>query len=181
MLFLQNIVEGMNSKEIKVQAINKIRILFVAASIITGLIAGTSVEKYVVRIPAWQKMDILQWAEFSKYEYLGYGLYFYLIKSFICLILFSTILFLSVKYKIRSIKWRSVLLLVLSFSTLGFTLHIAPLMFSLPQLGNDQAAIKKVFDEVNYWGAYRTVLQLLCFIICIFYTGKVFLLKFFNS
>src|SRR5262245_9604934 len=52
-------------------------ILVLAATIVTGLLAGTSLDKAVVQLPARRRMSIHGFANFSRANDLGNGLFMY--------------------------------------------------------------------------------------------------------
>lgn len=173
--------EKIHTKEVKVKAINSMRLQLVFACILSGLLAGTNIENYLIRIPAWRKLNILDWAAFSQHSYLSYGFYFYCFISLSCLVLFLSVLFLVYKYNFSHFKWRIIVLALLSGITILFTFFTAPLMFSLPHIGEDALKIKNVFDEVNYWGGFRAIAHVACFILCVFAAGKAFIFKLINN
>ena len=52
-------------------------ILILAATILTGLLAGASLDKAIVQLPARHRMGVIGFAAFSKANDLGNGLIFY--------------------------------------------------------------------------------------------------------
>src|SRR5215831_10464805 len=53
------------------------RELLVAAAGMSGLLAGANADRYIVQVPAWRRLDVLTWAEHSRYADLGNGRFWY--------------------------------------------------------------------------------------------------------
>src|SRR5437899_881 len=53
------------------------RVLLVAATGLSGLLAGASADRYLVQMPAWRRLDVLIWAERSRHADLGNGRFWY--------------------------------------------------------------------------------------------------------
>ena len=54
--------------------INLTLILILAATVVTGLLAGASLDKAIVQLPARNRMGVVGFAKFSKANDLGNGL-----------------------------------------------------------------------------------------------------------
>src|SRR5262249_30154069 len=144
-----------DSRQIKLKAISQLRYLLIGASLLSGWMAGNSIERYFIRVHAWRKIDLSHWAEFSRHEYLGYGFYFYLTEALGCFVLLLIALIMTLNNKFRFIKWHVLFAFIFSVLFIGMTCFIAPLMFQLKNPGNDPEAIRQVFEEVNNLGLYR--------------------------
>src|SRR5262245_23538404 len=51
--------------------------LLVAATGLSGLLAGASVDRYLVQVPAWRHLDVMTWAEHSRHADMGNGRFWY--------------------------------------------------------------------------------------------------------
>jgi hypothetical protein len=51
--------------------------LIVGATGLSGLLAGASADRYLVRVPAWRRLDPMTWAEHSRHADLGNGRFWY--------------------------------------------------------------------------------------------------------
>jgi hypothetical protein len=152
----------------KKKEIEWFNLLIIAACLITGLLAGGSVDRYVVQVPAWRHMNILNWAEYTRYAEFGNGLYLYpfeVLGSFILLFTSSAIVLIN-KQKFSDIALP--VFLATGFATLGliFTFFSFPVMLSIQSMGNDKMLIQNAFDKYHFWGLLRTFAQLLSFIAC---------------
>ena len=59
--------------EIRIMAIDITFILILAAAVVTGLLAGVSLAKSIVQLPARHRMGIVEFAAFSRAADLGNG------------------------------------------------------------------------------------------------------------
>lgn len=149
-------------------------ILLMLACILTGLMAGGSVDRYLVQVPAWRHLNILSWATFTGYAQFGNGLYLYpfeVLGSFI--LLFTT----SATVLMHKDAFRSIALpvhLATIFTTIGliFTFFTFPVMLNIQTMGNNEAQLHQAFDKFHFWGLLRAISQLLSFIFCVWVLAR---------
>jgi hypothetical protein len=130
-------------------------VLLVAATLVSGLLAGGVVDRVLVGGPAWSELGANAWVEFSRRADLGTGLVVYPIEGIgATLIIFAVVLS---SYFDRN-TGRAVtipLYCALAFSVMGLllTAKAAPIMLSL---GAPQSAVaeRRAFDEFFVWGLY---------------------------
>ncbi len=143
-------------------------LLITAATLLTGILAGGSVDRYIVQVPAWRHLSKLSWAEYTRYAEFGNGLYFYpfeVLGSFILLFTTSAIVL------IHKTRFRNIALpvhLATIFATIGviFTFFSFPVMLSIQTMGNNELLVQHAFDKYHFWGLLRAIAQLLSFIAC---------------
>ena len=131
--------------------ISSLLILLILAIILSGLLAGADVDRYIVHVPAWRHLDIRTWAEFSKHADLGNGLFLYPVEaigSFVLLAIASFIMTFRKQLKYIAIPVHVVA--ILSAIGLIFTFLAAPIMLSLKTIGNDPAVLQHAFDKFHY-------------------------------
>jgi hypothetical protein len=143
-------------------------ILILAATVLTGLLAGISIDKAVVQLPARHRMGVIGFAAFSRANDLGTGLIVYPVLG-ISAALLTIIASLAVFLQGAPLAdawplYISALLAVLHSIT---TARAAPNMLSLRQPTNDEAILTEALDRFARWHNLRSVLQLLNFLMLV--------------
>jgi hypothetical protein len=148
--------------------INLTRILILAATIVTGLLAGASLDKAIVQLPARHRMGVLGFATFSRANDLGNGLIAYPVLGISAALL--TILAVLVAFlqntpfpQVWPLYSAALLALLHSFTTS----RAAPNMLSLRESTNDEAMLIETFNRFAKWHNLRAVLQVLNFIMLV--------------
>jgi len=159
----------MESDQTNIKAIKLLRYLLSAVCILSGFLAGETVDRLIVGLPAWHYVDINAWAEYSRHADLGNGTFVYpleAIGSFLLLIIASGILF---KNKIvrKSVSQMVYLSTTFALIVLVLTFFAAPFMLSIKNL-NDPASLQYAFEKFYYWSTFRGVVQILSFVVCVF-------------
>jgi hypothetical protein len=140
-------------------------ILTFAATVMTGLLAGASLDKSVVQLPARHRMGVVKFAAFSRANDLGNGLIAYPVLG-----LGSALLTIAAAFVVY---WQGASLTegwsfyVSAFLTLLHTFsttRAAPHMLSLRQSVNDEKTLTLIFNRFEKWHTLRAVLQALNFI-----------------
>ena len=143
-------------------------ILILAATVVTGLLAGASLDKALVQLPARHRLGIVAFAAFSRANDLGNGLIVYPafgISAALLTILATTAAFLQGTPLAHSyLLYISALLAVLHSFT---TARAAPNMLSLRRPAIDEATLAETFNRFAKWHNVRTTLQLLNFIMLV--------------
>lgn len=131
------------------------QLLLVAATLVSGILAGGIVDRVVVGGPAWHELGAEAWVEYSRHADLGTGLIAYPVEG-----IGSTLLIIAAtlsNYLDRPVQ-RDVTLflyfaLALSVTGLLLTGRAAPIILGLaaPQ---PAAAAQRAFDEFFVWGLY---------------------------
>jgi hypothetical protein len=164
----------MELRQIKQTTILRLKVLITAACLLSGLLAGGNIDRYLVQVPAWRHLDILNWREYSSHADLGNGLFVYPIEAiggFLLLVASTITAFTS---GLKQVVWPVCVATI--FSTIGliFTIFAAPIMLSLRTSGDDPVILRQLFDRFHYWGLLRAIAQLITFGSCIWASGKVF-------
>jgi hypothetical protein len=149
-------------------------ILIAGACIITGLLAGAGADRYIVQVPAWRRVGVLNWAAYSRYAEFGNGLFFYpfeVLGSFILLFTLSAIVLMD-KTRFRNIAGR--IHLATFFSTIGlfFTFFTMPVMMKVQLMTNVEPVVQDAFDRFHFWGLLRAIAQFLSFCTCVWVFAK---------
>ena len=142
------------------------QLLLVAATLLTGRLAGGVVDRAIVGGPAWQELGAQAWAQYSRLADLGAGLLAYPIEG-----IGSTLLTLAatISHYVESSRVRGVtgpLYCAAAFSAAGLllTTRAAPIMLGLPAL-QTQPAVQQAFDQFFLWGLFlRGSADVLCFV-----------------
>ena len=142
------------------------RYLLIAATILSGLLAGVNVDRMIVAMPAWEQVGAQSWAEFSQHADLGNGLFLYPFEA-ICAFLLTLAAIVSLFFDRASAISHVALPLygavLLAAGGLLCTVKAAPSMLSIRYLG-DPAALQQALDGFNFWGDIRGVFQVLAFL-----------------
>ena len=140
-------------------------LLILAATIVTGLLAGASLDKAVVQLPARHRIGAIAFATFSRANDLGNGLIAYPvlgISAALLTIIAAAAAFLKNTPPAYAMPlYISALLSVLHSVT---TSRAAPNMLSLRQGTNDEAVLSETLDRFARWHSLRAILQVLNFI-----------------
>jgi hypothetical protein len=136
------------------------------AVVLGGLLAGVDVVRLLVEMPAWHRVGVTAWADFSRHADLGKG--FFLFPTLgIGSALLSLAAALTHRSSGRATPATGLLLYAgaaLAIAGMITTAFAAPHMLSLRQAGNDVAAIQRAFDGFERWGGIRSVFQTLAFL-----------------
>ena len=166
----------MESKGESITSMIRLRILLMVSCFLLGLLAGETIERIIVQLPAWKKLNIGIWGEFSRHADLGNGLIVYpfeALGSFVCLLTTSIILFAH-RRTAHNVVLPVIAATVFSFIGLILTFLAAPVMLSVRNIGNDPAVLNLAFNEFYYWSFFRGIAQILSFAFCIWAVGKTF-------
>lgn len=140
--------------------------LVVVAAILGGLLAGVAADKSVVQLPGWRQIGLTAWAEYTRGTDLSRGLVLYPLQG-IGALLCSVAAAVSFRFNRASSPSAAVpvyLAALLAPAAFAVTRYrVAPEMLSLNQIGNDAAAVQRVFTDVQNWWAAKAILHVLTF------------------
>lgn len=144
---------------------SRTRFLLVAATVLSGLLAGGNVDRSFVAMPAWEQVGAPAWAEFSRHADLGNGLVLYPLEAVGAFLL---ILATAASLHVDRAAKRSIALPLygaVAFAAGGLlcTLKAAPIMLSVGHL-SDPVALRQAFDGFHFWGNIRGTTQVLAFL-----------------
>jgi hypothetical protein len=139
--------------------------LLLAATLLSGLLAGGNVDRAIVAMPAWEHVGALAWAQFSQRADLGNGIVLYPLEAIGAFLLIIAAIFSSLadrpvsSYSAARLSGAA----LLSAAGLLCTLKAAPIMLSVARL-SDPAALRQAFEDFRTWGDLRGVFQVLTFV-----------------
>jgi hypothetical protein len=142
--------------------------LILAATVLTGLLAGISLDKAIVQLPARHRMGVIGFAAFSRANDLGAGLIVYPVlgigAALLTIIAALAVFFQGVPLADAWPLHTSALLALLHSVA---TARAAPNMLRLRQPADDEALLTETLDRFAKWHNLRAVLQLLNFLMLV--------------
>jgi hypothetical protein len=141
-----------------------LRDVLIAATAMSGLLAGASADRYLVQVPAWRHLDPMTWAEHSRHADLGNGRFWYPVLAFGATAL-SIVATFGVKAQSVSISGLALpvyLGALLSGAGLGLTVLAAPNLLRL-RSPKDRTTTETAFHAFHRWGLLRAVCQIAAF------------------
>jgi hypothetical protein len=156
--------------------IARLQFLVAIACILSGLLAGGDVYRYIIEVPSWRHLNLTGWAEYSRHADLGNGIILFPVEAIgsTIFLIAASILVLVNKSELRTV---SIPVHIASFFALAgivLTFFAAPLMLSLRTINNDPEFLRQVFTRFHFWGLLRAVAQVLSFFACVWAMGKVY-------
>jgi hypothetical protein len=144
-------------------------ILLAAAIFMSGILAGTIVDRALVGGPAWHALGAEAWAQFSRRADLGAGLIAYPVEAIgTTLLLIGALVSSRFDRSGRGRLMRPLLTaVVLSLLGLVVTVKAAPIMLSL-RAAESPAPLQRAFEDFFLWGIYlRGTIDVLTFVAAI--------------
>lgn len=151
-------------------ALNFTLILILAATVVTGLLAGISLDKALVQLPARHRMGVVGFSAFSRANDLGNGLVLYPMLGIGAALLTmgaAVAAFLQGSSQVNA--WLLYVSVLLALLHSGATARAAPNMLSLRQTSNDEAVLTPIINRFAKWHNVRAILQLLNFLTLVAY------------
>ena len=154
----------------------RLRLLITAACIPSGLLAGATVDRFIVQFPAFRHLGAAAWAEYSFHADLGNGIFLYPIEgiSTLLLLIAASLVVHFNRINLQKFKWPVYSACILSFIGLVFTIFAAPVMLGLPGLNNDAAQLQAAFDKFYFYSSFRAIAQVSVFFCCLWGMVKGF-------
>ncbi len=151
-------------------ALNFTIILILAATVVTGLLAGVSLDKALVQLPARHRMGDVEFSAFSRANDLGNGLVLYpLLGISAALLTIGAALAAFLQEASLAHAWLLYVSALLALLHSGATARAAPNMLSLRQATNNKAVLTQILNRFAKWHNVRAILQLLNFLTLIAY------------
>ena len=145
------------------------RILLAAAIFMSGILAGTVVDRALVGGPAWHALGAEAWAQFSRRADLGTGLIAYPVEAIGTTLLLIGALISSRSDRSGRGRLTPPLLAAVALSLLGLviTVKAAPIVLSL-KAADAPAPLQRAFYDFFLWGIYlRGTVDVLTFVAAI--------------
>jgi len=138
-----------------------------AAAALDGLLAGETVDRFIIGRSAWKRLGVEAWARYSREADLTVRGALVYPPEAIGGSLFSIAAALSVLRRRRGRPKEAVVPLAaaaaLSTAGLLVTAKAAPYMLRVGRLGDDAPALREAFDGFHRWSALRGACQVLAF------------------
>jgi hypothetical protein len=140
------------------------RTLLIAATLVSGWLAGGNVDRALMAMPAWQAVGAVAWAEFSRHADLGNGLFLYPLEAFggALLTLAAAIGVHFERYARRAVALALDAAVLFAAAGLALTIKAAPIMLSIRDV-TDSATLQRAFEGFWYWSNIRGACQVLAF------------------
>lgn len=147
-----------DSAEGAVSTSYRLTVSFILATLILGGL-GASFGRTIVEMPAWRHVGVAAWAAFSRAADLGNGKIVYAVEGIgsALLTLAAAICFRLSRTRPRSIAIPVYGAVLMKIGVLLVTTQAAPIMLSVPGLGDDPVALQRAFDAFDRWGNLRAV------------------------
>lgn len=141
------------------------RVFLAGATFLSGILAGTIIDRTLVGGPAWRALGAQAWVQFSRHADLGTGLIVYPVEAIGATLLLMAALVSHYFDRRRQNAATLPLGFALALSLLGLllTAKAAPIMRSV---GTAQplAALQRSFADFFFWGLYfRGIIDILTF------------------
>jgi hypothetical protein len=139
--------------------------LVVTATAFGGALAGLSLDRSLVQLPAWHRVGPVSWAAFSREADLGNGRVVYPVVgvgSAMLSIAAAAAILLDHPVR-RTVAVPAAAAAVLAVGHTFATAQAAPNMLSVGRLGDDEPALRGALDRFTRWQAIRPALQVVAF------------------
>jgi len=134
--------------------------LMIGAALLNGLIAGAGADRLLVQMPAFRRVGLREWADFSRQADLRTGAFWYP-----PLAIGGTALSIAAAVTNRSQAARIPTLATAALAAAGLlvTVKAAPNMLRLKDGNNDPERLRGSFDGFRSWSSVRETFQALAF------------------
>jgi len=142
-------------------------ILILGAALLHGILAGSTIDRILVGIPAWREVGVVAWANYSRSADLGNGLILYpgLAIGGALLSLGVAVGLIWQPTRLRRVSVPIYMAVGLALAGLLLTFKAAPFMLSLRTIGNEDVThLQQAFDGFWFWATIRGVIQVLAFV-----------------
>lgn len=144
------------------------KILAAGSVLFGGLLAGVTVHRALVQLPAWQRVGVLPWAYFTRAENSGIGAIFYPVLGLAALLLtIST----AVAYKFgRAQRFASSVPVYASASVaivwaVVTRIVLVPALYALNTAEDDVTKLRQIFEAVRLGSAVNDILHVVAFVL----------------
>lgn len=141
-----------------------------------ALLPEGNIYRYVIEVPAWRNLNVIDWAEYSRHADLGNGMFLFPIEAIGSAIplIAASIIIASRKSVFKSMKWPVYTATIFALAGLALTFYAAPIMLAVHKIGHDPLLLQQAFEQFHFWGQWRAVAQIASFCACIWAMGKLF-------
>ncbi len=138
------------------------------AALFGGLLAGVTVNRALVQLPAWRRIGVVAWADFTRAENTGIGTIFYPALGLAALLL---TIGMAVAYRFDRDKRGARSLPIYASAVLAITwalvtrVVLVPAMFALKTARGNAVELQQIFLRVARGSAVNDVLHVVTFIL----------------
>lgn len=145
-----------------------VRDVAVAALVLNGLLAGLSLDKVIVQLPARRRMGAVRYAGYARAADLGNGVAFYsLIGVPAALVTIATSVLAVTRHASPSVSALLGVGAVLSVLHSAATGRAAPTMFRIGKAEDTESALEPLLTQFAKWSALRAALQVATFAVVV--------------
>lgn len=150
-------------------------ILLLIATVGNGLLAGLSLNKSVVELPAGKRMGALDFSRFSREADLRNGLPYYAGLGVATPVLTVAAIVWTIAGGAPSsmFLWLAVSAGILSVGHLATAGGAAPNMLRVGKLGDDERALNEAYSRFRQWQTARAILQVAAFVVVVAMLGSL--------
>jgi hypothetical protein len=152
-------------------------ILILGAALLHGILAGLTIDRILVGLPAWREVGVVAWANYSRSADLGNGLVLYpgLAIGGALLSLGAAVSLIWQPTRTHSVTIPIFLTAGLALAGLMLTFKAAPFMLSLRNIGDENVVhLQQAFNGFWFWSAIRGAMQVMAFVGNLWSLGEVF-------
>jgi len=140
--------------------------LFVGANLFGGLLAGVTLNRAVIQMPAWQRIGLIPWANFTDAENVGLGPIFYPALGLAAL-LFTVTAAIAARFDrgargFRRLPIYSAAVLAIVWAAIT-RFVLVPAMSYVSAATNNSEDLQQIFLTVTRWSGVNDVLHVLTF------------------
>jgi hypothetical protein len=132
--------------------------------LLTGLLAGATLDRGLVGYPAWRQVGVMAWAEYSRHADLGNGMFFYPVLAIggVLTAIGAAISARLDRATTHTARVRIYLAAAIALAGLLVTFEAGPYMLRLRHVA-DPSSVRAAFAGFYAWSAVRGALQVAAF------------------
>jgi hypothetical protein len=155
--------------------LQRLKIILLIACVLSALLAGENMYRYLLEVPGWRHIDIMSWGEYTRHADLANGALIFPVQAIGSFLLLGSASFIAIKNKSQiegGVLW---IHLATAFAGAGLvlTFFAAPYLLNVAKVGNNRELLQYTFDQFHFWGQFRALAQVLSFFTCIVAIGKI--------
>jgi len=145
--------------------------LIALAVLLGGLLAGATIERFFVQLPAWRTAGVVAWARFSRRADLGRGKFVYPALALGQVLTTGTAAMLlaraenAVSAELLASAWFAAACAIVG---LALTALAGPNMLRVARSHDSPAALQPLFDGFMRWSKWRGTFQVLSFVASVY-------------
>jgi hypothetical protein len=145
---------------------SKSKAIAAAATLFGGILAGVTANRALVEFPAWERIGVISWANFTRAENHGVGAFFYVVIGFLAL--FFTIL-TAIAFRFDRSARRSDSLPAYAAAVLAVIYAVitrailVPAAFQMRAADSNSVNLQAIFSDVVRWSGVNDILHVFAF------------------